>query len=177
MSDKKSQTLILVDKKDKEIGFARKENCHEGKGLMHRAFMVFFLNKIGQLLLARRSKNKKLWPEFWDASVVSHVLKGENYKKAAVRRAEEELGLKIELKDLKEIGGFSYRSEYKNFGSENEYCLVLTADLKDKAKPNKEEISEIRYEPKLKITRELSNPNENFTPWFKIGYRIFLGRG
>lgn len=176
MTKTERQILILVDKKDKELGFEEREKCHLGKGIMHRAFMVFLVNKLGQLLLAKRSKNKKLWPEFWDASVVSHVLKGETYKKAAVRRAKEELGINISEKDLEEIGGFSYRSEYKDVGSENEYCRVLVAKLKGKVKPNKEEISEIRFLPKLGITRELSTPKENFTPWFKIGYRIVLAK-
>jgi len=176
MAKTKKQILILVDKKDKELGFKEREECHKGQGLMHRAFMVFFVNKLGQLLLAKRSKNKQLWPGFWDASVVSHVLKGETYKKAAVRRAKEELGINISEKDLKDIGGFSYRSEYKNVGSENEYCRVLVNELKGKVKPNEEEISKIRFLAKLGITRELSTPKENFTPWFKIGYRIFLAK-
>lgn len=175
MSNNKKQILILVDKKDRELGFSEKEECHKGQGKMHRAFMVFFINKKGEILLCRRSKNKKLWPGFWDASVVSHVLKNESYKDAALRRTREEIGLKIASKDLKEIGDFSYRSEYKDIGSENEYCRVFLAKIKEIVKPNKEEIEEIKFLSASEISRELSLPKEQFTPWFKIGFRLYLG--
>lgn len=171
----KLQTLILVDKKDKTLGYCPKDECHKGKGLMHRAFMVFFLDKEGKILLTKRSKKKPLWPEFWDASVVSHVLKGENYKKAAVRRAKEEIGIKISENQLKEIGGFSYRSEYQNVGSENEYCQVLVGKLTQQIKINSEEISDFKFLTKDELLKEVSHNQEIFTPWFKIGFRLYLG--
>lgn len=169
------QILILVNKQDEELGFKDKEEVHKGQGSMHRAFIVFFVNNKKQLLLTKRSKNKLLWPNFWDASVISHVLKGESYKQAAVRRAEEELNIKIGQKDLKICGGFSYRSEYLNIGSENEYCQVLITKYSKEVKPNPEEISDSRFVDKKTITRELSVKNDQFTPWFKIGFRLYLG--
>lgn len=175
MNKTQKQILILVDKKDKELGFADKEKSHKGLGLMHRAFMVFFLNSHGEILLTRRSKKKQLWPGFWDASVASHVLKGENYKQAAVRRIAEELDSKVNQTDLKEIGGFSYRCEFNHRGCENEYCQILVSKLKNSVKPDPEEIAEIKFENRMNITKDLSTSPEYFTPWFKIGYRFYLG--
>ena len=176
MKSQDQQILILVDKKDNPLGFKERKECHQGKGVKHRAFMTFLINKKSQLLLTQRSTFKKLWPGFWDASVVSHVLKGEDYKKAAVRRSKEELNLKINEGELKSIGGFSYQSEYENSGSENEYCQVFVAKLNKPIKINEEEISKMEYVGQRELTSELSKPTEKFTPWFKIAFRLYLGR-
>ena len=54
--------LVLVNKKDEIIGFETKKRCHEGKGILHRAFSVYLFNDKGQFLIQQRSKFKKLWP-------------------------------------------------------------------------------------------------------------------
>ena len=39
-----TDTLILVDEQDNEIGSCEKVDCHLGKGKLHRAFSVFLFN-------------------------------------------------------------------------------------------------------------------------------------
>jgi len=39
--------LLLVDKKDKVIGTETKEKCHQGKGILHRAFSVYIFKQQG----------------------------------------------------------------------------------------------------------------------------------
>src|SRR5690606_33286865 len=45
-----SEELILVDLDDREIGFDTKERCHDGDGILHRAFSVFLLDAEGRIL-------------------------------------------------------------------------------------------------------------------------------
>ena len=59
-----SELLILVDQDDNTVGFLDKAACHDGKGLLHRAFSVFILNSQGEILLQRRSLGKRLWGGF-----------------------------------------------------------------------------------------------------------------
>jgi len=47
-----TESLILVDDQDREIGFHPKVDCHEGQGLLHRAFSVFLFNVDGELAKA-----------------------------------------------------------------------------------------------------------------------------
>ena len=54
--------LILVDESDKETGYLSKAECHDGDGVLHRAFSVFVFNADGALLLHERGKGKRLWP-------------------------------------------------------------------------------------------------------------------
>ena len=46
-----SEELILVDKNDVEIGSLSKARCHDGDGILHRAFSLFIFNPDGDLLL------------------------------------------------------------------------------------------------------------------------------
>ena len=71
---------------------ATREECHE-KGLWHRAVYGFIFNKKGDVLLQKRSANKKLWPNLWDITAGGHVLAGEFGETALIREIKEELGI------------------------------------------------------------------------------------
>jgi isopentenyl-diphosphate delta-isomerase len=54
--------LILVDETDRDLGFLSKSLCHEGRGVLHRAFSLLIFNDYGELLIQQRSAAKRLWP-------------------------------------------------------------------------------------------------------------------
>ena len=85
--------IVIVDEHDDLIGEEERDKCHEGDGILHRGFLVMVFNNMGELLLTRRSEQKRLWPGFWDGTVASHVLRGESYVEASKRRLVEEIGL------------------------------------------------------------------------------------
>src|SRR5947207_3387152 len=91
------EPLILVDGNDQELGFATKAACHDGVGLLHRAFSVFLFNPAGELLLQQRSAQKRLWPLYWANSCCSHPRRGESLPAAVERRTREELALATPL--------------------------------------------------------------------------------
>jgi isopentenyl-diphosphate delta-isomerase len=39
-----SDALILVDEADRTLGLLSKEFCHEGRGVLHRAFSLLIFN-------------------------------------------------------------------------------------------------------------------------------------
>ena len=83
---------------------ATRNECHS-KGLWHRAIVVFIVSPNGQkVLLQKRSKNKKLWPDMWDVAVGGHVDAGEFGYQAGLREAKEELGIELTPQDLIYIG-------------------------------------------------------------------------
>jgi len=57
-----SESLILVDEADREVGHLDKAQCHQGRGVLHRAFSLFIFNDAGELLLQQRAASKRLWP-------------------------------------------------------------------------------------------------------------------
>ena len=50
-----SEPLILVDSNDQETGTLDKAACHDGDGLLHRAFSLFIFNDDGELLVQQLS--------------------------------------------------------------------------------------------------------------------------
>lgn len=157
--------LITVDKKDNIIGFESKEKCHDGDGILHRAFSIFIFNDKKQLLIQQRSEFKRLWPLYWSNSCCSHPRQNEGYTGAAERRLKEEVAISCKLKYLYK---FQYRAKYKNIGSENEVCAVLIGKSNDDAVPNPEEIADHRWIGINELMIDINQNPEKYTPWFKI---------
>ena len=159
------EKLILVDKNDNVLGYKSKVECHDGDGILHRAFSIFIFNEKNQLLLQKRSDQKLLWPLYWSNSCCSHPRQGEDYDTAIHRRLKEELGLETVLKYLFK---FQYQAVFKDKGSENELCSVYIGKSKDPIVVNKNEIAEWKFIDIDQMENEMEEHPENFTPWFKM---------
>ena len=160
-----AEELILVDEDDTEIGFLSKAKCHDGTGILHRAFSLFLFNEVGELLLQQRSESKRLWPSYWSNTCCSHPRKGESMPVATRRRLRDELNIETPLEFVYK---FSYQSEFGSTGSENELCHVYLGRSNDAVAPNEHEISAIRYVAADSLLREFDSMPEQFTPWFKM---------
>ena len=160
-----SEELILVDEIDNELGFLNKQQCHDGYGILHRAFSLFVFNAEGELLLQKRSADKRLWPLFWSNSCCSHPRKGESMDVATRRRLHEELGVDA---DLEFVYKFSYRVQFGALGSENELCSVYLGRADQTYSSNANEIADARFVSVEALQRELQTNPDDFTPWFKM---------
>ncbi len=138
-----TEYLILVDRNDNPTGYEEKTRCHQGKGILHRAFTTLLFDDMGRLLLTRRAPSKMLWPDKWDGTVASHPRKDESYVDAARRRLPEELGLDCHLDYSMK---FEYHVTDDDRGSENEICGTLLGIIRGQsAKPNVQEITQTKY--------------------------------
>jgi isopentenyl-diphosphate delta-isomerase len=157
--------LIVVDEDDRAVGHLDKRACHDGEGVLHRAFSVFIFNRRGELLLQRRADEKRLWPGFWSNSCCSHPRRGERLEEAAARRLEEELGIAAELVYLYT---FRYHARYSDAGSEREVCSVFVGRSDGPVRANRREIAEWRWIAPADLEAELARDPEAFTPWMKL---------
>ena len=156
--------LILVDEADQEIGHLTKAECHAGAGKLHRAFSLFIFNDKNELLLQRRSTQKRLWPLYWSNSVCSHPRRGESMEQAIHRRLFEELGLRCPL-DL--LFRFQYQAQYDDSGAEHELCSVFAGRSTDPVRADVDEIAEWRWVSPQTLEREIAAAGaKRFTPWF-----------
>jgi len=167
-----SESLILVDPHDQEIGHLSKQDCHEGEGVLHRAFSLFIFNTEGKLLLQKRAPEKRLWPGYWSNSCCSHPRAGESMPEAVVRRLEQELGIRA---DLQFIYKFIYQARFGTAGSENEFCWVYAGRGDETVVANSTEISDWRYLGADDVDRELDADPDSFTPWFRLEWRALRG--
>ncbi len=160
-----SEELILVDENDNEIGHDSKALCHDGGGILHRAFSLFIFNEAGELLLQQRSSKKRLWPLYWSNSCCSHPRRGETMDEAVRRRLDQELGLKSDLKFLYK---FKYHAQYEDVGSEREFCWVYAGKSDDPVRVNGNEVAAWRFVKPGELSNEMNLRPEAFTPWFKM---------
>ncbi|MBD3225369.1 MAG: isopentenyl-diphosphate Delta-isomerase [Caldithrix sp.] len=162
------ELLILVDEQDNELGWETKEKCHNGKGILHRAFSIFIFNEKNELLLQKRSGSKRLWPLFWSNTCCSHPRKGETYEIASIRRLKEELGINTKLYYIFQ---FQYEADFKDKGAENELCSVYIGKTNQRPEINENEIAEWQYIKPEELDNKIQQQPERFTPWFKMEWQ------
>ncbi len=166
------EALILVDESDREIGSLPKAECHEGDGVLHRAFSLFIFDLDGRLLLQQRSADKLLWPLYWSNSCCSHPRMGEAIDEAVHRRLDQELRMTSELHYLYK---FQYQAHYEDLGSENELCWVYAGVSEDRARPNPTEVADHRWVTPAELDHEMMSRPETLTPWFRMEWRRVRG--
>jgi len=167
------EPLILVDADDREIGFLDKSACHDGSGVLHRAFSLFIFNPRGELLLQRRASGKRLWPSFWSNSCCSHPRRGEIMSDAVQRRMEQELGLRTPVRFVYK---FEYQAQFLDLGTEHELCWVYVGQTADQPVINTTEIGEWRWISPAALDAELEASSADFTPWFRMEWQQLRGR-
>ena len=160
-----TDTLILVDEQDNEIGSCEKIDCHLGDGKLHRAFSVFLFNPEGKLLIQQRSEQKMLWGGYWANSCCSHPRLGETTVDAAHRRIREELRVEC---DLKYLYKFIYHAEFGDVGSEHENCWVYAGQFDGSVNVDPDEIANWRFISPDELTAEIEMNGDQFAPWFKL---------
>ena len=141
-----------------------KQLCHK-KGLWHKAVAVFIINSKKQVLLQKRSKNKKMWPDMWDISAGGHVLAGEFGFQAIIREIKEELGLSVKKEEIIFIGCSTSINKKGDILNKhfNEY-YVVTKDIDEKKlKLQKEEVSEVKWIKKEEIIERIKNNYDEIT--------------
>ena len=159
-----SEELILVDRDDKEVGYASKADAHDGDGILHRAFSLFLFNKDGELLLQQRAPVKRLWGGYWSNSCCSHPRRGETLAVATSRRLLEELNFEAELEHVYQ---FCYQADFGAAGSENELCHVYLGRASEDIRANESEIANVRFITAAALAAEFDLYPERFTPWFR----------
>ncbi len=165
-SDRDPESLILVDDADRDVGHSSKALCHEGSGILHRAFSLLIFNERGDLLIQQRAASKRLWPLYWSNSCCSHPRRGESMEAATRRRLREELGLECPLQFLFK---FQYQAQFDATGSENELCSVFIGATSDPVTIDPSEILAWAWvSPDVLQARLASQEARQFTPWFML---------
>jgi isopentenyl-diphosphate delta-isomerase len=168
---KKLDQLICVDTSDRVLGYADREICHAGRGILHRAVSVMIVNEEGQILLQRRSANKSLWPLYWSISCCGHPVRGESYQVAAERRVFEELDLRIACRHL---FTFRYSAQFGATASEREICSVFWGRTRSDPVPDAQEICDWRFVDAERISDEIIEAPDRFTPWFLLEWKRII---
>jgi len=159
----KDEKLDIFDEEGKFIGTEYKSIAHR-KGLWHKAAHIWIYNSKGQLLLQKRAKNKDTHPRLWDISAAGHVSSGEKPIDSALRELYEELGIKLNVNDLKEIRIIkaSGRPKPNRHNQEFDYVYLLKLNIDvNKLNLQKKEIESVKFFDLDKLERDLKDEKEN----------------
>ncbi len=141
-----------------------REKCHK-EGLWHKAVVVFIINSKDQVLLQRRSPNKKLWPNMWDVTAGGHVLTGEFGFQTIIRETKEELGIELNKNEITFLGS-SRSSNVKGDivnNHFNEYYIANKDIDETKLKLQEEEVSEVKWIDKNEIIEKIKDNYNGIT--------------
>ncbi|MFE7973322.1 NUDIX hydrolase [Streptomyces shenzhenensis] len=86
------EILDIVDEHDQVIGQSPRGEAY-ARGLRHRCAFVLARDAAGRIFVHRRTATKLVYPSRYDMFVGGVVGAGESYDDAALREAEEELGV------------------------------------------------------------------------------------
>lgn len=141
--------LEIVDEENNLTGETEERDVVHAKGLWHREIAVWIMNEKGEILLQKRSPNKKQGANNWSTSCAGHIDIGEEPIKAAIREIREELGISVKEDDLKHL--FTAKNKRVLTNSYNNifcylYFLKVNTPIEDFT-IDTEEVSEIKYIP------------------------------
>ena len=108
------------------------------KGAYHLVIHVCIFGKDGRMLIQQRQKDKHGWPNMWDITVGGSAVAGEDAAAAASRELHEELGIIIDLEDVRPNFTFNFDNGFDDFfliEKDTELCeLVFQAEEVQNAK-------------------------------------------
>ena len=129
-----------------------------GEEKYHLIVHVGIFNTAGQMLIQKRCLSKHAWPDRWDLSAGGSALAGEDSWQAAERETMEELGLRIDLRDVRPHFSINYTRGFDDF-----YAVIMDADLSDLTL-QPEEVSEARWATLEEI--HAMERDQSFAPYF-----------
>jgi|SRR5579884_4320229 len=160
--------IVYVDRDDKVIGSGSKVNAMS-KGIIVRVSRVFLVNKQGELLIQKRSADSSLLNR-WDQSAAGHVDEGEDYKQAAARELNEEMG----------ISGVKLAEAYRYYTEEADETLVkkrqnalFIGKYDGPVKPDPEEVSGYRWVKPAVLSKEMAEYPNDFTEGFIRSFEVY----
>lgn len=131
-------------------------------GLFRLIVHVCIFDSRARLLIQKRTKNKKTWPNLWDLTISGAVSSGETSQDAAKRELFEELG--IERDFSKEYPNISIKTTSR---IDDVYILNKKNIKIDTIKLQKDEVQDVAYKSLNGVIR-LINENK-FVP-YQIDY-------
>ncbi len=155
----------IVDENNNLIGKTEEREIVHSTGLWHREVAVWVINEKGELLLQKRSANKKQAPNKW-ALCAGHIDAGETPETSIVREIEEEIGLEVTIDELKFIGAIKKEMHLENgqYNNNFQYMYILKTNKKiEEYKIQYEELSEFKYISLEELKKILETKDNNYT--------------
>lgn len=154
------ELLEYYNSENKEkLGIKERDLVHN-ENLWHREVAVFIINEKNEFLIQKRAATKKQKPNMYGICA-GHIDPNEEVINAAVREVHEELGVKLDKKDL-EFLGIYVNDEEGNKHFKYMYITKITTKIEDMV-IQEEELSEVKYITIQELEDVIKTQDENYT--------------
>ncbi|MEU1039787.1 NUDIX hydrolase [Streptomyces sp. NPDC005551] len=145
------EILDIVDENDRVIGRSPRGEAY-ARGLRHRCAFVQVRDAEGRIFVHRRTPTKLVFPSLYDMFVGGVVGAGETYDDAALREAEEELGVQG-LPRPRRLFTFLY----DNGSGQSWWSAVYEVRCEAPVRPQAEEVAWHGFLPEDEVERRLTD--------------------
>ncbi len=156
--------LILVDRKDREIGIGEKISVHK-KGLLHRAISVYIFNPKGQIMMQQRAKVKYHSPLRWSNTCCTNCYVGESAIQSAHRSLKTEMGFDCGLTEAFTI---IYKADVGNGMIEHEFLHVFFGRRTRNPRINPNEVNDWKWMNLDEIDNDIKINGNDYSEWLKL---------
>jgi 8-oxo-dGTP pyrophosphatase MutT (NUDIX family) len=151
MTSPADEILDIVDEDDQVVGRSPRGEAY-ARGLRHRCVFIEARDAEGRLFVHRRTPTKLVFPSLYDMFVGGVVGAGESYDEAALREAEEELG----------VSGlpaprFLFKFLYENGTGQSWWSAVYEVRCELPVSPQVEEVAWHDFLPEQEVDRRLAD--------------------
>ena len=159
------ELLDVVDENNNLIGKTEDRELIHQKGLYHREVGIWIMNEKGEILVQKRSANKKQAPNKWGVTA-GHVDAGQEPIEVAIREVLEEIGLELSKEDIEFL--FVVK-KYKKFSdtqyNNNIQYIYFTKTNREISEYiiQEEELSEVKYISIEELEKIIENKDEKYT--------------
>jgi isopentenyl-diphosphate delta-isomerase len=166
MTEPAKQKIAIVNENDEIIGYWERGSTSEED--ICRVSALWLTNSRGEILIAKRHRNKFYHPGTWGPAVAGTVEVGESYEDNIIKEAKEELG----LENIKpKIGPKIRVDDVHPFFLQ---WYTMTADKKlNEFKLQSEEVEGVDWISLEELERQLKEQPEKFTPNMKRYFELF----
>ena len=128
-------------------------------GDYHVVVHVCIFNSQGEMLIQQRQPFKEGWSNFWDITVGGSAVAGDSSQEAAQRELEEEIGLKLDLQNVR-----PHITLHFERGFDDIYLIEQEVDLHTLTLQY-EEVQDVRWASKEEILEMITTGE--FIPYFE----------
>lgn len=150
------------NKTDKTMcrGDAFEENCY------HLVIHICIFNSNGEMLIQQRQPFKKGWSNMWDVTVGGSAIQGDDSQDAAARELLEEIGLKIDFKNIRPHLTINFGKGFDDY-----YLIEREVDINELSLQY-EEVRDVKWASKEEILSMIDDGQ--FIPYFKSLIELFF---
>ena len=164
--------IDIFDENNNPTGIIKEKEQAHSEGDFHRSVHIWIINNKKEILLQRRSPNKKNHPNKWDNSSAGHIRTGESLIGGAKREAYEELGIDIDENKLEFIG---INKSDKPHNKEFQYIyLYRTNKVESDYTFNDGEVSYVKYIPYVEFEKMVKTKSDDFHYTTKEEYDMLM---